>query len=84
MLYFVVTASLKDVVESDEVGFYIGIRVGDAVAYSCLCGQVHNYLWLILGEEVFNEWFVGNISLYECKEGVLFQLFNATSFRRTL
>lgn len=77
MLNFVVTAGFEDVVESDEVGFYIGIRIGDAVAYSCLCGKVHNNLWLILGEEVFDEWFVGNVALYEGKEGVLLQLLQA-------
>lgn len=77
MLYFMVTTSLKNVIKSDKVSFYISIRVGDAVAYSCLCCKVHNNLWLILGEEVFDKLFVGNVALYKSKEGVLLQLFQA-------
>lgn len=77
MLYFVVTAGFKDVVESNEVGFDIGIGIGDAVAYASLCSKVHNNLRLISGEDVFDEWFVGNVSLYEGKERVLLQLFQA-------
>lgn len=50
-----VSASLKDIVESYEVGFNIGIGISDAVAYSCLCSKVYNNLRLILGEEVLDK-----------------------------
>ena len=79
-----VSASLKDIVESYEVGFNIGIGISDAVAYSCLCSKVYNNLRLILGEEVLDKLFVGNVALYEGKEGwVLFQLFKRFYLRRT-
>ena len=83
MFYFVVAAGFEDVVESDEVGFYIGIRIGDTVENTCLCGKVHNNLWLILGEEVFNEFFVGNVALYEGKVGYCFNSSKRFSLRRT-
>lgn len=69
-----VTACFKDVVESDEVGFDVSIRIGDAVAYASLCCKVHNYLWIVLGKEVFDELFVGNIALYKVKVGILLTL----------
>ena len=36
MLHFVVAACLKDVVESDEIGFHIGVRVGNGITHSGL------------------------------------------------
>lgn len=42
MLYFMMTACFKDVVETDEVALDISIGIGDAVTYSCLGSKVYN------------------------------------------
>lgn len=51
MLDLMVTASLKNIVETDKVALDISIRIGDAVAASCLCGEVHNYGNLVSRED---------------------------------
>ena len=56
-------ARLQDVVEPDDVAFDIDIRVLDAVAYTCLSGQVDNDIELVLLEETVDELSVGNTTL---------------------
>ena len=44
-----VAACLEDVVESDEVRLDVHIRMIDAVAYSRLSREVHDYVRLVFG-----------------------------------
>ena len=51
MLDLVVTAGLQDIVESDKVALNVSIRIGDAVADSCLSGKVHDNGNLVFRED---------------------------------
>ena len=44
-------ASFKNVVEAYQIGFDIGIRVGDGVADTSLCCKVYNNSYFVLGED---------------------------------
>ena len=63
MLNFMMTASFKYVVETDEVALDICVRIGDAVTYSCLGGEVHHY-----GNVIFSEDFI--YCFFVCNRGV--------------
>ena len=60
MFHFVVAARLEDVVESDEVALDIGVGVGDAVAHACLGGQVDDYGYVVVREDVLHYCLVGD------------------------
>ena len=66
-------ASLKDVVETDEVGLDICSRIRDTVADSGLGGKVHHNLRLIVSEDLVNKGLICYISLDECKIRILFE-----------
>ena len=51
MLDLVVTASLQDIIKTDKVALDISIRIGDAVADSCLSGKVHDNGNLVFRED---------------------------------
>lgn len=58
MLDLVVTAGLQDIVESDKVALNVIIRIGDAVADSCLSGKVHDNGNLVFREDFLHCVFV--------------------------
>lgn len=60
MLDLVVTASLQDIVESDKVALNVSIRIGDAVADSCLSGEVHDNGNLVFREDFLHCIFVSD------------------------
>ena len=60
MFHFVMAAGLKDVVESDEVALDIGVGVGDAVAHACLGGEVDDYGYTVMREDVLHGCLVGD------------------------
>ena len=60
MLDLVVTASLQDIVESDKVALNVSIRIGDAVADSCLSGKVHDNGNLVFREDFLHCVFVSD------------------------
>ena len=66
MLYWMMTACLQDVVESDEVALNITVGVGDAVAHSSLGSEVDDYIYLVVGKQLLNEVLVGYAALDEC------------------
>ena len=57
-------ACFKDVVEPDDIALDIDIRILDAVAHTCLGGQVDNDIELVLLEEAVNQFTVSNTALY--------------------
>ena len=59
------SASLKDVVEANEVALDIGIWIGDAVADACLCGEVDHHIEVILVKEFINHRFVGDVAFHK-------------------
>ena len=60
MLYFMVTASFKDVVKTDEVALDISIRIGDAVTNTSLGCEVYNNRDIVFGEDFFYGFLVSN------------------------
>ena len=60
MFHFVVATGLEDVVESDEVTLDVGVGVGDAVAHACLGGQVDDYDYTVVREDVLHSGLVGD------------------------
>ena len=63
MLYGVVAAGFKDVIEPDEVALYIRIGVGDAIAHTGLGSEVDNDVELVLLKQPVDRGLVGNIAL---------------------
>ena len=63
MLYLVMPTSLQNIVEAYHVRLDISIRIGDAIANTCLCSQIHHYSRLILAEDVIDGVMVSNIAL---------------------
>lgn len=60
MLHLVVAAGLKDVVEPYEVALDVGVGIGDAVAHTCLGGQVDDYGYTVVREDVLHSGLVGD------------------------
>ena len=60
MLNFMMTASFKYVVETDEVALDICIGIGDAVTYSCLGSKVYNNRSIVFCKDFFYCFFVCN------------------------
>lgn len=60
MFHFVMAAGLKDVVESDEVTLDIGVGIGDAVAHACLGGEVDDYGYMVVREDVLHGCLIGD------------------------
>ena len=64
MLYLMMTASLQDIVETDEVTLDIGIRISNTITYSCLSCQVHHDLRMVFLEQLIYDWFVSDTAIY--------------------
>ena len=80
MLYLVMAASFEKVVEADEIGLDIGIRVGDRVTYTSLCSKVHDNGNLVLGEDLLDGGFVGDRIFNESPVSVECRDFGQTFF----
>ena len=63
MLNFMMTANFKYVVKTYEVTLDICVRIGDAVTYSCLGGEIYNH-----GNVIFSEDFI--YCFFVCNRGV--------------
>ena len=74
------TASFKKVVEADEIGLDIVIRVGDRVTYTCLCCKVNDNGNLVLGEDLLDGGFVGDRIFNESPVSVECRDFGQTFF----
>ena len=68
-----VAAGFEDVVETGQVGVYVGVRVGDAVAHTGLGGQVDHDVRLVDLEQDLDHSFIGNIGLDKREVGELLQ-----------
>lgn len=63
MLHRKMTASLQNIVEADQVGLDISVRMIDTVAHACLCGQVHDHGKAMLLEQAVDQRLVGDVAL---------------------
>ena len=66
MLDLMVAACLQDIVESYKVALNVSIGIGDAVAYSRLCGEVHDNGNLVFREDFLYSVFVSNGGMDKC------------------
>ena len=69
-----VAAGFEDVIEAGQVGVYVGVRVGDAVAHAGLGGQVDHDVRLVDLEQDLDHGFIGDIGLDKREIGVFLQL----------
>ena len=63
MLHFVVAACLEDVVESDEIGFHIGVRIGYGITHSGLGCEIDYDSGAVVREKPLHQIPVGNAAL---------------------
>ena len=67
-------ASLKDIIETYEIGFYICIRIGDAVAYARLSSKIDDNLRLERSESLIYELAVCYVSFNKSETLITLQL----------
>ena len=60
MLNFMMTASFKYVVETDEVALDISIRIGDTITNTSLGCEVYHNSNLVFGENLFYSFFIND------------------------
>lgn len=56
-------AGFQDIVETYEVALDIGIRVGDAITYTCLGCKINNDIGIVFVKDFINQCFISDISL---------------------
>ena len=76
----VVAAGFEDIVEANEVGFDVGVWVVDTVANAGLGGEVDDDVGLVLGKQLVDGGFVGEVALDESEVFEVFELVEAGSF----
>ena len=54
MLNGIMPTSLQDIIEANHVALNIGIRIGDAIAYTCLCSQIYHHIKVVLLKQSIN------------------------------
>ena len=74
MLHLVVTASLQNVIETDEVTLYISIRIRDRISHASLGCEIHYHLRLMLLKELVHHRLVCDTAIYHGKALELLQL----------
>ena len=62
MFHWIVTASLKDIVEADNVALDVGVGVGYRVANAGLCCEVDNDVEFVCGKYLLYESFICNVA----------------------
>ena len=58
-------ALFEQVEEAGNVAVNVGSGIDEAVTYSCLGGEVDNYVELVVGEQAFQSGFVAQVKLAE-------------------
>lgn len=76
----VVAAGFEDVVEANEVGLDVGVGVVDAVANAGLSGEVDDDVRLVLGEQLVDGGFVGEVAFDESEVFEVFEFVKAGGF----
>ena len=60
MLYLMVTACFKYIVETDEVALDICVWIGDAVTYACLGCEIYHNSDFVFGENLFYSFLISD------------------------
>lgn len=64
------TAGLQNVVETDQVGLDISVRVGDGIADTGLCGEIYYDIRFVVCKNLIYQGFVSQISFVEFVTGI--------------
>ena len=75
------TAGFQNIEKADQVGFHIGIRVGDGVTHTSLCCKVHDHSRLIFLEQLCDQCLVSDVAFYKSECGILGQLIQTELFQ---
>ena len=62
MLNRIMAAGLQNVVEADDIGFHVYIRVVNGITNARLRGKINNDAWMILLKNVFNQRLIRKIA----------------------
>ena len=60
MFNFMMTASFKDIIETNEIALYVSVWIGDTVTYTSLGCEVYHDSNLIIGENLFYSFFISD------------------------
>ena len=60
MLNFVMTASFKDIIETNEIALNVSIGISDTVTYTCLSCEVYYNSDVVFGENLFYSFFISD------------------------
>lgn len=60
MFNFVMTASFKDIIETNEIALYVSVWIGDTVTYTSLGCEVYHNSNLVFGENLFYSFFISD------------------------
>lgn len=60
MFNFVMTASFKDIIETNEVALNVSIGISDTVTYTCLGCEVYHNSDFVICENLFYGFLISN------------------------
>lgn len=60
MFNFVMTASFKDIIETDEIALNVSVWISDTVTYTCLSCKIYYNSYLVFGENLFYSFFISD------------------------
>ena len=77
------TTSFQNVVEADQVGFYVHIRIANGIPNASLCSEVYYDIRFVVMEDGINQQFICNVSFYKSPCGIWVFLCPFLNFRQT-
>ena len=60
MFNFVMTASFKDIIETNEVALNVSIGISDTVTYTSLSSEIYYNSDFVFGENIFYGFLISN------------------------
>ena len=60
MFNFVMAASFKDIIETNEVALYVSVWISDTVTYTSLGCEVYYNSDFVFGEKLFYSFFISD------------------------
>ena len=60
MFNFVMAASFKDIIETNEIALYVSVWISDTVTYTSLSCEVYNNSYLVVSENLFYSFFISD------------------------
>ena len=60
MFNFVMAASFKDIIETNEIALYVSVWISDTVTYTSLSCEVYYNSDFVIGENLFYSFFISD------------------------